>query len=283
MTRLMRPFLAVVMILSFAVAFSDEVRDWTNSEGRTISAQLLAVSSDSLKLQLPNGREYEISLTELSESDVAYARRWQAEALLDPAFRALVATYRGEGRDVEILAELDFENESLSDVLPRWSVVQGHYEIVDGALHGRELAEDHHVATAGMDLALRHHALVSFELQLHEAANTIVTLNGKGRGHVARIVLSPSFIRVQSDNKSGRVAVDRKVKLKRDKVVRVLIELHDDTLSVTLPDEGDEPLSVTDEFIKYPIDNVCWAVAKGPAKIDKVVVARIADSGEQQH
>ncbi|EDM27067.1 hypothetical protein LNTAR_07479 [Lentisphaera araneosa HTCC2155] len=53
---------------------------------------------------------------------------------------------------VAILCDFDFENTTYEQLSPKWVPIKGQYDILDGKLEGRELAEDKHVSTSGMDL-----------------------------------------------------------------------------------------------------------------------------------
>jgi hypothetical protein len=175
-----------------------------------------------------------------------------------------------------VLSDLDFEGKTFEQLLPKWKIHKGKYEVVDGVLRGQEIEADKHVSTAGMDLAVGKRALIYYEVELHKAGNVIVTINGKGRGHVCRAVITRGFLRVQSDNKGGAVKEERKHKIASDQKLKVLLELNNGTLSARLLNHGNgKALSLTNDFIDHPIDNVRWAVAKGPAKIDNVCVVRL--------
>lgn len=268
--------IVALLLLTLLPVSADDLRDWTNKDGRTIKAELLSVSETSITLKLDNGRRYEIPLADLSDTDRTHAIKWQAELAISPEAKKVLGQYREDGYTTEVLCHFDFESGQLEALEPKWAVLKGQYEVESGVLHGLELPADSHVATAGMDLPLGHHAVAYFEVELHEAGNVIVTLNGKGRGHVCRVVISPKLIAVQSDNKPKAVNVSRPMDLEKDETLKVVVELHNDTLSLTLLNAGDsEPLTLKDDFINHPIDNIRWAVAKGPAKIDEITVARV--------
>lgn len=200
----------------------------------------------------------------------------QVAHAISPEVKKVIERYEDEGLTTEVLADFDFKEGPLEDLEPKWDIINGHYEVDGGVLLGTEKEEDHHVSTAGLDLPLGHHAFAYFELELHEAKNVIVTINGKGRGHVCRALISPKFIAVQSDNKPKPVAVKQPLDIELDETLEVLIELHNDTLTLTLLNvRGAEPITVQNEFIQHPIDNIRWAVAKGPAKIDEIAVVRV--------
>ena len=141
---------------------------------------------------------------------------------ISPEARKVLERYEDEGHTMEVLCDFDFKSGSLEELEPKWTVLKGHYEVDDDVLLGTEKEEDHHVATAGLDLPLGHHAFAYFELELHEAGNVIVTINGKGRGHVCRAVISPKFVAVQSDNKPKPVAVKQPLDLDPDDTLEVL-------------------------------------------------------------
>jgi hypothetical protein len=195
---------------------------------------------------------------------------------ISPEAKKVLKQYEDDGLTTEVLCDFDFKSGPLESLDPKWTVLKGHYEVDDGVLLGTELTEDHHVATAGLDLPLGHHAFAYFEVELHEAGNVIVTINGKGRGHVCRAVISPKFIAVQSDNKPKAVAVKQALEIETDETLEVLVELHNDTLTLTLLNvRGSEPITIQNDFIHHPIDNIRWAVARGPVKIDEITVARV--------
>jgi hypothetical protein len=201
----------------------------------------------------------------------------QAGYAMSPEFKDLLKQREARGQTATVLCDFDFEGRSFEKLQPKWIVYKGSYQVVDGLLQGEELSDDKHVATAGMDLPIGQHGMAYFEVELHKATNVIVTLNGKGRGHVCRAVITRNFIRVQSDNKTGPVHETRKLKVKSDQTLKILIELHNDTLSLSLLDAGDsKPLVLKNDFIAHPIDNIRWAVAKGPAKLDHICVASLS-------
>jgi len=180
----------------------------------------------------------------------------------------------------EILCDFDFENTSFEQLKPTWIPIKGEYKVVNGKLEGRELPDDKHVSTSGMDLKIGNKALVYFEVELHKAKNVIVTLNGKGkgRGHICRVVITQNFLRVQSDSKPKAVNETRKQKHKASQTYKILIELNHDTLSArVLNGKNSEPLTIKQEYINWPIDNIRWAVSKGPARIDQLCVAKLKE------
>jgi hypothetical protein len=180
------------------------------------------------------------------------------------------------GDKFDILCDFDFENTTYEKLSPKWIPIKGKYEVLKGKLEGRELVEDKHVSTSGMDLDIGHSAVVYFEVQLHQANNVIVTLNGKGKGHICRVILTPNFLKVQSDCKPKGVYEIRKQKHLIDKYYKVLLELNHDQLTArVLNAENSVPLSIKHDYINWPIDNIRWAVSKGPARIDNLCVLKL--------
>jgi hypothetical protein len=65
--------------LSSLLIAGENLRDWTNNEGKTISAQLIERDGGKATLKMSNGRHYEISLSTLSEADQTSAAEWQEQ------------------------------------------------------------------------------------------------------------------------------------------------------------------------------------------------------------
>jgi len=199
----------------------------------------------------------------------------QTSFAVEPNYKKVLTDYEAKGFSLETLCDINFNQITFEELNPPWIVYKGEYKVLNNALTGFELASDHHVATSGMNLNLKHQGFIYFELKLQDASNIIVTLNGKGRGHVCRAVLSKKFIRVQSDNKGKAVNITQPLKLKSDQLYKVLIKLDHDTLSLNILNaEQKETLTLQNNFIHHPIDNIRWAVAKGPAIIDNIFVTR---------
>ena len=65
----------------------ETLRDWTNTAGKTISAELIALEDDTVTLR-KNGRDYQYPLTELSEADRDYTKLCRKKVAINHA-RAL--------------------------------------------------------------------------------------------------------------------------------------------------------------------------------------------------
>ena len=63
-------------------------RNWTNTAGKTIFAELIASEDDTVTLR-KNGREYRIPLTTLSEADRDYTKQWRTKPNIQSRSRAL--------------------------------------------------------------------------------------------------------------------------------------------------------------------------------------------------
>ena len=67
-----------VAILSVTLAsVSAETRQWTNSEGNSITGELKGVANDKAAIVV-GGRQFEIPVASLSEADRSYITKWQA-------------------------------------------------------------------------------------------------------------------------------------------------------------------------------------------------------------
>ncbi|WP_227021661.1 SHD1 domain-containing protein [Oceaniferula marina] len=73
-----RIFLTMLSLLScLALSPSTAARTFTNTEGKTINAELIDVAEDSVTLKLSNGKKAKVPLSSLSEADQEFAKSWQ--------------------------------------------------------------------------------------------------------------------------------------------------------------------------------------------------------------
>ncbi|MEM9283296.1 MAG: hypothetical protein AAGA96_15850 [Verrucomicrobiota bacterium] len=64
----------VMLTITLTLPYLSFSKEWTNTEGKSIEANLLKVGGNSINLRLENGRDYTIPLSSLSESDATFAR-----------------------------------------------------------------------------------------------------------------------------------------------------------------------------------------------------------------
>lgn len=73
-----------LVVCALTTVLDAEVRDWTNSAGKTISAELVDVSEGNAVLDM-SGRSFEVKITTLSKSDQAFIKEWSKSAPADTA------------------------------------------------------------------------------------------------------------------------------------------------------------------------------------------------------
>lgn len=77
LSRQMKALLLMFFLMSVLQA-DESVRTWTSRDGRTIEGRFVKGSKDSVTVQRKDGRQLEVELKLLSESDVKYVRDLQA-------------------------------------------------------------------------------------------------------------------------------------------------------------------------------------------------------------
>ncbi len=181
-----------------------------------------------------------------------------------------------QGVQSEILCDFDFENISYEQLVPKWKTIKGDYRVAEGHLEGIELPEEKHVSTAGMELNIGKKAMIYYKVKLNKAKSVIVTLSGKGRGHICRMTISNGLIRVQSDCKPKPFHKSIKKTNSKQSTYEILIKLDKGKMTASvMKGKRSEQLSIEHEYIDWPIDNIRWAVMGGPAEIDDICVVRL--------
>lgn len=101
--------IVVTLTLTGSVAAS-EYRAFTNQAGKTIQAQVIAIDSDCRKVQLAlkNRRKVWIGLSDLSEADQVYIRRWEQKKHTLAEVRTIAKQYINamEKNDCELYRKL---------------------------------------------------------------------------------------------------------------------------------------------------------------------------------
>ena len=73
-----RPILLVACLL-FPLTAGTGARTFTNSAGKQVEAELVALEGEKVLLKLANGRTASVPLASLSEEDQTYAKTWHEE------------------------------------------------------------------------------------------------------------------------------------------------------------------------------------------------------------
>lgn len=90
-----------------------------------------------------------------------------------------------------------YEN-ALADKPAEWTAAKGRWEPADGVLRGAELAADKHGAVIRLTKPLTNF-IVQFEVRLDGAKGVSLSINDP-KGHLARIGLAPTSVRVGKDD-----------------------------------------------------------------------------------
>ncbi len=231
-----------------SVSAEPVLRDWTNQEGRTIAAALVALEGDMATLRMENGRTYEVSLATLSEADREFAADWQ---------RKQEAEAKAEARGLELgePTEAIVESAFSEDAPPTrkgdiagWKAGIGEWRIEEGSLVGDELEEDHHPSSLtyrleATDLIIMAEVRLGTAEQIAFACRDTVPPNL----HLGRLFITPDKLWIQhmtgiaKTTKAERVAT-RDVELDPDEWYPVTIEIIGDHYRARV---GDEEIEAT--------------------------------------
>ncbi|MDF1825963.1 MAG: hypothetical protein P1U68_15060 [Verrucomicrobiales bacterium] len=111
---------AGALCLLTSVHLQAETRDWTNSEGRTITATLIEVSGEKVVLEM-KGNHFEVPTMSLSPDDQAFIREWEKSASMETALdQEVEANWDGDwpklvsadvSQDIEVISEDEEAND----------------------------------------------------------------------------------------------------------------------------------------------------------------------------
>ena len=135
-----------------------------------------------------------------------------------------------------VLAEEHFDQPKISEP---WSVTKGTWQILDGALEGREKAEDKHPGVCSLKVVLPASFVVNASLRFEGASMTTMVFNGAG--HICRVTVTPAGFSVAAEKEKDS-PTDKTVNL--GKVAQEFIpgQWYNFTIEIT----GDEMLVYTD-------------------------------------
>ena len=101
-----------------------------------------------------------------------------------------------------VLAEDAFDAPQLAAT---WTHPKGDWQIVDGALVGKEKAEDKHAGVLALNKSI-HDTIVAFSLKLDGAKGMDLSFNHP-KGHLFRLVVSPEGFIIRTDGEKGNAEV----------------------------------------------------------------------------
>lgn len=226
----------------------DSLRDWTNTEGKTITAELVDLQGETATLRMENGRKYEVALGTLSETDREYAAKWQAE-------NEAAASAEEKGFEIgvptDVIVKSPFDQDTpvtRKAALAGWQAGIGQWRIEDGALIGDEVAEDNHPSSLTHRFETDN-LIITAQVQLGTATQIAFACRDTvpPNNHLGRLYITPDKLWIQhmsgisKTTKAERLTtVD--VDIDPDKWYDVTIEIIGDHYRATV---GDEELEAT--------------------------------------
>ncbi len=180
---------ATFLLLPF-LALSD-LRDWTNSEGKTITADLVSVVGEDITLKMDNGREYTLPLSSLSDADGTFAREWQAEQ------DALANAPKPATETLMTLPGKVIYQTSFTEIDSEWKANVGDWSANEYGLSGVEVAADDHGGVMKRASTLKN-VIVEYQVKLGETKGTAFGFDNND--HIARVSLSPAGFSAQKDD-----------------------------------------------------------------------------------
>ncbi|MDF1825563.1 MAG: hypothetical protein P1U68_13030 [Verrucomicrobiales bacterium] len=183
-------FSLLVIFCSLTDARS-EPRDWTNSAGKTITAELLGVRDDSVTLKLDNGREYTIPLNTLSEDDQAFATSWQEEQ------NAIANTPSPATEPLMSVPGKLLYHSDLKTIASDWSIPCGKWEATSTGLTGAEVEADNHAAVFKRSQPLKD-VIIEFDIKIGESKSAMFGIDGNG--HLCRLTMSQQLFQAKKDD-----------------------------------------------------------------------------------
>lgn len=74
--RLLSTMVSLATLICFNLTINAEARTFTNTEGKSIEAEIVGVASGKVSLKMKNGKVYTLPFAKLSEADQTYIKEW---------------------------------------------------------------------------------------------------------------------------------------------------------------------------------------------------------------
>ena len=133
----------------------------------------------------------------------------------------------------EVLLEDTFSGAALGK---HWGISKGDWKVVEGVVVGREKAEDKHAAVLTCKIP-NHNSAIQFSFKFGEAKAFHLSFN-KTRGHLFRIMVTPSGLVLRTDKANRKSKIPPKVlakagtKFEADKWYTMLVEVQGQQVTV---------------------------------------------------
>lgn len=188
----MKPLFFIACLLFTAALSAGEVREWTNSAGKTISAELISLNSGDITLRMDNGREYTIPLASLSGADQEFAKAWQEEQ------KALASAPKPKTEPLMALPGKVLYQASLKEMPEGWRNAHGNWSASENGLTGVEVAADDHAAVFKNAMPLKD-VIIEFDVLLGETRSAMFGIDD-AKDHVCRVTLTPNSFQARKDD-----------------------------------------------------------------------------------
>lgn len=167
-------------------------REWTNTAGKTITAEPISLQGEDLTLRMENGREYTIPLASLSQDDQAFAREWQEEQA------AAASAPKPKTETILAMPGKVLYQSGLREKGSDWSTPHGDWSASENGLTGIERAADDHAAVMKRAQALKD-VIIEFDVLLGETDRAMFGIDDS-KDHVCRVTLTPTSFQAQKDD-----------------------------------------------------------------------------------
>lgn len=167
-------------------------RDWTNTDGKTITAELVSATDDTVVLKMENGREYTVALNTLSTADNEFANNWQAEqaAIAEAPMPKAETLMTTPGK---LLFSTNF-----SEIGSDWRQAHGDWTGGEEGLSGAERAADEHAAVMKMAMPLKD-VIIQYDVMLGETKSAMFGIDDS-KDHMCRVTFTKNSFQARKDD-----------------------------------------------------------------------------------
>ena len=183
---------AGAFILLVTSPLGAEVRDWTNKAGKTIRAEAIQITEDTVTLKMENGREYPVKLDTLSEADVEFARSKKTE------MQAIANAPKPKTETVMASPGKVLFHSDLKKVEEGWSMPHGDWVASESGLSGIEREADNHAAVMKRAQPLKD-VIIEFDVKLGESKSAMFGIDD-AKDHVCRVTITPTSFQARKDD-----------------------------------------------------------------------------------
>ncbi|MEM0897079.1 MAG: SHD1 domain-containing protein [Verrucomicrobiota bacterium] len=233
----------IALTLSSVAGADSSLRTWTNSEGKTITAELVELNDGVATLRMDNGRRYQVPLETLSEADNEFAAEWTAAKEAEGRAGEMGVTLGSIG---DMIVETAFDEETPAirkgDVLG-WRAGIGEWRVEDGMLIGDEVPEDNHASSLTYRFEASH-LIIQAQVQLGTSEQIAFACRDTVAPglHLGRLYVTPEKLWIQhmtgiSKTTTAERLVTVDVDLDPDDWYDVTIEIVGDTFRATVGEE----------------------------------------------